>query len=195
MSGGPCVPPELGKFWTGRKRLANPETVGACKRPRHPLVSYIGQRADPLVLSPQALHMYQACPPQHSPASRQISRSAPTISFSLRCFPRVEELSDPVEIGVHPAEAVEAGGVIDRVPPYASRDVEAELHAALACTLTVTTVATAAILPPKVPANLAGTQLVASNPTVIPPPAMNTSRSHHPDLTRHHERIRTTVFT
>ena len=46
-------------------------------------------------------------------------------------FPLVRELSNPVSVGVHPAEAIELDGVINRVPFYIARDTEPELHAAL----------------------------------------------------------------
>lgn len=40
-------------------------------------------------------------------------------------------MADPIGVGVHPAAALEITGVIDRVPPYITRDIEPELHAAL----------------------------------------------------------------
>jgi hypothetical protein len=43
----------------------------------------------------------------------------------------VRDLSDPIAIGVHPAEAIEIAGAIDRLPPYITRDREPDLHAAL----------------------------------------------------------------
>jgi eukaryotic-like serine/threonine-protein kinase len=46
-------------------------------------------------------------------------------------FPLVQDLSDPIAVGVHPAAAVEVGGLIDRIPPYITRDIEPELHAVL----------------------------------------------------------------
>lgn len=53
------------------------------------------------------------------------------VSATRGRFPLVSELSNPVEIGVHPAEAMEVDGVIDRVPPYVERDIEPELRTAL----------------------------------------------------------------
>ncbi len=46
-------------------------------------------------------------------------------------FPLVRDLHDPVAVGVHPAETIEQGGVVDRVPAYVTRDMEPHLHAAL----------------------------------------------------------------
>lgn len=46
-------------------------------------------------------------------------------------FPLVRDVSDPVTVGVHPAETVEQDGAIDRVPTYVTRDMEPHLHAAL----------------------------------------------------------------
>ena len=46
-------------------------------------------------------------------------------------FPFVQDISDPIAMGVHPAAAVEVAGMIDRIPAYITRDIEPELHAAL----------------------------------------------------------------
>ncbi|MGW7385595.1 hypothetical protein [Streptomyces sp. NPDC054794] len=46
-------------------------------------------------------------------------------------FPLVRDMHDPVAVGVHPAETVEQGGAIDRVPAYVTRDMEPQLHAVL----------------------------------------------------------------
>ncbi|MFF2101729.1 hypothetical protein [Streptomyces sp. NPDC058202] len=48
-----------------------------------------------------------------------------------RRFPLVRELHDPIAVGVHPAEARELEGRVDRVPSYVTRDMEPHLHAAL----------------------------------------------------------------
>jgi hypothetical protein len=67
---------------------------------------------------------------QRSDAARRLPASLEISTASGR-FPAVRDLSDPVAVGVHPAAAVELEGAVDRVPPYISRDVEPELHAAL----------------------------------------------------------------
>jgi hypothetical protein len=46
-------------------------------------------------------------------------------------FPRVRELTDPITVGVHPAAPVRVGDALNRVPPYITRDIEPELHAAV----------------------------------------------------------------
>jgi eukaryotic-like serine/threonine-protein kinase len=46
-------------------------------------------------------------------------------------FPLVRDMYDPIAVGVHPAETIEHGGAIDRVPEYVTRDMEPHLHAAL----------------------------------------------------------------
>lgn len=46
-------------------------------------------------------------------------------------FPLVRDLRDPIAVGVHPAETIEQGGRVDRVPAYVTRDMEPQLHAAL----------------------------------------------------------------
>ncbi|NEA65331.1 hypothetical protein [Streptomyces sp. SID12488] len=46
-------------------------------------------------------------------------------------FPLVRDMHDPIAVGVHPAETIEQGGTIDRVPAYVTRDIEPHLHAAL----------------------------------------------------------------
>lgn len=46
-------------------------------------------------------------------------------------FPLVRDLRDPVAVGVHPSEALELAGTIDRLPAYVTRDLEPQLHSAL----------------------------------------------------------------
>jgi hypothetical protein len=53
------------------------------------------------------------------------------ISSARGGFPLVRDLSDPIAVGVHPSVAIDVAGLINRVPPYVTRDVEPELHAAL----------------------------------------------------------------
>lgn len=53
------------------------------------------------------------------------------VSTATGGFPLVRELTDPIAVGVHPATAINAGGTVDRVPPYITRDIEPELHDAL----------------------------------------------------------------
>ena len=61
---------------------------------------------------------------RHLPVSLEVSTKSGR-------FPLVRELSNPIAVGVHPAAAIEEAGMIDRVPPYVARDIEADLHAAL----------------------------------------------------------------
>jgi hypothetical protein len=67
---------------------------------------------------------------RRSELARRLPSALQAPSASGR-FPLVRDLSDPIGIGVHPAAALEVAGVIDRVPPYITRDMEPNLHAAL----------------------------------------------------------------
>jgi tetratricopeptide (TPR) repeat protein len=64
----------------------------------------------------------------------EIRRHLPAVlevSTARGRFPLVGELSDPIAVGVHPAAAIDTAGMINRIPPYITRDIEPELHAAL----------------------------------------------------------------
>jgi hypothetical protein len=67
---------------------------------------------------------------QRSDVIRQLP-AALEISSVKGQMPLVSELSDPIAVGVHPAEAIEVNRAINRVPAYITRDIEPDLHAAL----------------------------------------------------------------
>src|ERR1044072_5599554 len=69
---------------------------------------------------------------RRSELTRRLPGALEVSSTSGR-FPLVRDMTDPIGVGVHPAAALENAGVIDRVPPYITRDIEPELHAALRC--------------------------------------------------------------
>ncbi|WP_449348781.1 hypothetical protein [Streptomyces shaanxiensis] len=68
---------------------------------------------------------------QRRAESAQRQPRALDISSPRGRFPLVRHMGDPIAAGVHPAETIEQGGAIDRVPAYVTRDMEPPLHAAL----------------------------------------------------------------